>query len=287
MATKNVVPRADSEGGIGTALKRWLNGFFRHLTVSDDATVGALTANSITADSITADGATIDGALAAGSATVSGALSAGSLTANSATIDGQPVNYNMWKPNTEYQVGNVAYTASLPSQYCLVCTTAGTSGATEPVYTNPEALSFVRDGSVLWNIKTTINPVVAYNTSTVTQSVLSSEWTATASNSGSKGTYLFVATAEFKTSSTTTGSRKIRFVLNYEQNGTTKTKTYIGSSVAGQTTNEYVNASAVIDIPYAETDNAYVDLEVYQNSGAASNVATILTMICLMNEPRS
>lgn len=193
----------------------------------------------------------------------------------------------LWQPLTNYSVGNMVRTPSLPSQYCLVCTTAGTSGATEPVYTNPEALSFVWDGSVLWNIKTTINPVVAYNTSTVTQAVSSSEWTATASDGRSKGTYLLVATAEFKTSSTTTGSRKIRFVLNYEQNGTTKTKTYIGASVAGQTKNEHVNASAVIDIPYTETDNAYVDLEVYQDSGATSNVTTTLTMVCLMNEPRS
>ena len=117
MATKNVVPRADSEGGIGTALKRWLNGFFRHLTVSDDATVGgaitagsatvngALAAGSLTADSATIDGtltvgdttvdgeltassATVSGTLNVGSATISGALTADSLNVDSVAIDG-------------------------------------------------------------------------------------------------------------------------------------------------------------------------------------------------------
>ena len=33
MATKNIVPRANGEGGIGTSAKRWLNGFFKNVTV--------------------------------------------------------------------------------------------------------------------------------------------------------------------------------------------------------------------------------------------------------------
>ena len=33
MATRKLVPRADNEGGIGTALKRWASGFFTSLTV--------------------------------------------------------------------------------------------------------------------------------------------------------------------------------------------------------------------------------------------------------------
>lgn len=33
MATRKIVPRADNEGGIGTALKRWANGFFVTLSV--------------------------------------------------------------------------------------------------------------------------------------------------------------------------------------------------------------------------------------------------------------
>lgn len=33
MATKNIVPRATGEGGIGTALKKWLNGYFANIVV--------------------------------------------------------------------------------------------------------------------------------------------------------------------------------------------------------------------------------------------------------------
>lgn len=40
MATRNIVPRADNEGGIGTALKRWATGFFAALTTT---TINALT----------------------------------------------------------------------------------------------------------------------------------------------------------------------------------------------------------------------------------------------------
>ena len=41
MATRKIVPRADNEGGLGTALKRWASAFINALTV-DSATVGAL-----------------------------------------------------------------------------------------------------------------------------------------------------------------------------------------------------------------------------------------------------
>ena len=39
MATRNIVPRDNSEGGIGTTAKRWLNGFFDTLTLTNDLTV--------------------------------------------------------------------------------------------------------------------------------------------------------------------------------------------------------------------------------------------------------
>ena len=41
MATRKIVPRADNEGGLGTALKRWASAFINALTV-DSATVGTL-----------------------------------------------------------------------------------------------------------------------------------------------------------------------------------------------------------------------------------------------------
>jgi len=35
MATRKIVPRADNEGGIGTAVKRWASGFFTSLVVGN------------------------------------------------------------------------------------------------------------------------------------------------------------------------------------------------------------------------------------------------------------
>jgi len=40
MATRKVVPRADNEGGVGTALKRWASAFFVAVT-ADAVTVPA------------------------------------------------------------------------------------------------------------------------------------------------------------------------------------------------------------------------------------------------------
>ena len=39
MATKNIVPRANGEGGIGTSVKRWLSGFFKNINVDTEAIV--------------------------------------------------------------------------------------------------------------------------------------------------------------------------------------------------------------------------------------------------------
>jgi len=57
MATRNIVPRANDEGNIGTALKRWVKGWFKDLYVSGVLTDGV---NSGTIANIL--GATIFGA---------------------------------------------------------------------------------------------------------------------------------------------------------------------------------------------------------------------------------
>ena len=46
------------------------------------------------------------------------------------------VDSHLWQPTTNYDVGNQVRTPSLPSQYVLSCTTAGTSGDGEPDYTD-------------------------------------------------------------------------------------------------------------------------------------------------------
>ena len=62
------------------------------------------------------------------------------------------VDSHLWQPTTVYNEGNQVRTPSLPSQYVLVCTTAGTSGNEEPDYTNVSAGDSVTDGTVTWTI---------------------------------------------------------------------------------------------------------------------------------------
>lgn len=57
MATRNFVPRADNEGGIGTALKKWAAGFFTSITASV-ATFSTTNGGSITGNVVyVSDGA--------------------------------------------------------------------------------------------------------------------------------------------------------------------------------------------------------------------------------------
>ena len=58
----------------------------------------------------------------------------------------------LWQPETVYAVGNQVKTPSLPSESVLVCTVAGTSGASEPDYTNVSVGDTVTDGTVEWKV---------------------------------------------------------------------------------------------------------------------------------------
>ena len=55
MATKSIVPRADSEGSIGTTIKRWATGFFDFLTSSKGADVASATALPLISDGNSVD----------------------------------------------------------------------------------------------------------------------------------------------------------------------------------------------------------------------------------------
>lgn len=62
------------------------------------------------------------------------------------------VDCTLWQPNTEYEVGNVLRTPSLPLQLQLTCTTAGTSGSAEPDYTDVEAGDVITDGTAEFRV---------------------------------------------------------------------------------------------------------------------------------------
>lgn len=66
------------------------------------------------------------------------------------------VDSHLWQPETAYALNDVVKTPSLPSQYCLSCVTAGTSGATEPDYTNVDVESLVTDGTAIWKVRAAV-----------------------------------------------------------------------------------------------------------------------------------
>jgi len=176
----------------------------------------------------------------------------------------------LWQPLTNYSLGNIVRTPSLPSQYCLECVafendgTSGTSGANEPVYSNPKEYDRVWDGSVLWEVKKYVGSVTVYDNVTSTQQVSENEWTDTAIDAGSAGKYIVIGRAVFKTGSTATGFRSIRIKRESYVGDTVKTNTYIGTTGAGCATNEILTTCNVIDIP-SDADTCLLTLQVYSS----------------------
>ena len=60
----------------------------------------------------------------------------------------------LWQPGTAYSVGAVVHSPSLPSGCKATCTTAGTTGSTEPKWTAYGTT--VTDGTVKWKIETDV-----------------------------------------------------------------------------------------------------------------------------------
>ena len=67
------------------------------------------------------------------------------------------VDCTLWQPDTEYTVGNVLRTPSLPYQLQLTCVTAGTTGSAEPDYTDVEAGDVITDGTAEFRVDTIVS----------------------------------------------------------------------------------------------------------------------------------
>ena len=63
------------------------------------------------------------------------------------------LEYLLRKNNTIYNVGNIVFSANLPSNLILKCTTAGTTASTEPDFSMAEENDTIIDGSVEWICK--------------------------------------------------------------------------------------------------------------------------------------
>lgn len=100
----------------------------------------------------------------------------------------------LWQPLTEYSVGNVVKTPSLPSQRCLVCTTAGTSGANEPTYGESW---FITDGSVTWQEMSIGASTFTYSKADYDHSLMANEGTELISLSLLAGTWVVTGTVKY------------------------------------------------------------------------------------------
>ena len=60
----------------------------------------------------------------------------------------------LWQPSTDYSVGAIVHSPSLPAGCKATCTTAGTTGSTEPKWTAYGTT--VTDGTVKWKVETDV-----------------------------------------------------------------------------------------------------------------------------------
>ena len=56
--------------------------------------------------------------------------------------------------STAYVIGDVVTTDALHAKYYLKCTTAGTTGSSEPSFTGATSNSTVTDGTAVWTVQT-------------------------------------------------------------------------------------------------------------------------------------
>jgi len=176
MATRNIVPRGDGEGSVGTSTKRWgdvrtkqLNGVDAAPMAGRSNTVMIKRSTLYTVGTTgTVPGLPIDWIMIC---TTSGTTADTDITlpvtlVDGATItDGEAGTAVTWtlrhllshgimgyrQPNTAYEVGNIAYHSALPTGWYLECTTAGTTGSGELTISTTIGAS-VTDGSVTWRI---------------------------------------------------------------------------------------------------------------------------------------
>ena len=168
MATRAFVPRADGEGKLGTAAKKWGEANVKKVYI-ETADADTVNADTVNADTVNADTVIpeTEGNL--------GTEEKQWKTVHAETIKAQTieaenfalekvttgildvsVGINTLQRNKTYAVGDIAYSPLLPSWARLECITAGTTGAEEPELLsappmdNSKIGTYITDGTVVW-----------------------------------------------------------------------------------------------------------------------------------------
>lgn len=146
MAGKNLCPYKDGGDNLGKKGKAWGNTHTKNLYVTGEAEVQTLEVQTLTVG----DTATIPGYVK-------------DVTKNGNTItvtkgEGESTTFNaglnILARNKSYSVGSIAYSPNLPSYLYLECTTAGTTGATEPDMSTVSGGAILNDGTAQFTVKT-------------------------------------------------------------------------------------------------------------------------------------
>lgn len=155
MATRNIVPRANNEGKLGTDTKQWnevnaayINAgtFAGPLRGKADLAGSADTATKATQDK---NGKDITTTYATKEETKLLATKE-EIKPLATTADLNNKTHQL-KRSTAYEVGDIAYSPNLPSYMYLECVTAGTTGNTEPDFSGVKSGGVrVADGTVTW-----------------------------------------------------------------------------------------------------------------------------------------
>lgn len=141
MARKNLCPYKDGEDNLGKKGKAWGNTHTKNLYVTGEAEVQKLTVG----DTATIPGYVKD--VTKNGNTITVTKGGGESTTFNAGL-------NILARNKSYSVGDIAYSPNLPSYLYLECTTAGTTGATEPDMSTLSAGVMVDDGTAKFSVKT-------------------------------------------------------------------------------------------------------------------------------------
>ena len=137
MATKNIVPRGNLEGNLGTEQKRWSGAFVGNLDVSGNTKLTF--ANGVITDIAT-------------QAQAEGGVDNTKIMTPLQTKNA--IDYNNATnrlPNASYVVGNVVYNRS-NLFVALKCTQSGTTSNTELDISDNNVTDTVTDGSVVWKV---------------------------------------------------------------------------------------------------------------------------------------
>ena len=133
----------------------------------------------------------------------------------------------LWQPSTAYSVGAVVHSPSLPAGCKATCTTAGTTGSTEPEWTAYGTT--VTDGTVKWKVETDVQSIITKEVQTAIKTAILAVFPVgtiiETTNSANPSTYIGGTWEQLPGGYTTVSAGT--YSETHDVNGTNVTDTYV------------------------------------------------------------